>query len=302
MIEPACTHLKASLEKSLAEASLLFAASSISCFGGPRRITVIVPALLLKQADVVKEFTGPAKAGAYDAQGNPTRAAEGFAASKGVSVKDLYVVTLPKGEFIAARQTILGRPAAAVLAEILPRALAEIPWPKTMTWPAPGNPRFIRPVRWLLALLGGKVVPMEFAGAKSSDRTAGHRTLGKSAIRVSNSAWYRALLRKNFVLADPTERAKRIDRGIAELTHGTGFRAYKDLELLNRVAYLNEYPTVIMGSFDPTYLALPPEILITVMRDHQKYFAVQRKGGGLAPNFIAVINSDRDRAGKMRQG
>ncbi|HUJ41015.1 MAG TPA: glycine--tRNA ligase subunit beta [Candidatus Acidoferrales bacterium] len=311
MIEPACTHLKASLEKSLAEASLL-ETSGIACFGGPRRLTVIVPALRLNQADVVKEFTGPPKSSAYDAQGNPTRAAEGFAASKGVSVKELYVVTLPKGEFIAARQTILGRPAAAVLADILPRTLAEIPWPKTMTWPvltrpggegpAPGNPRFIRPVRWILAILGGRVVPCEFAGVKSSDRTDGHRTLGKAAIRVSNAAGYRALLRKNFVLVDPAERRQKIERELAAIAARHGVLVHADAELLSRVAYLNEYPSVILGGFHPEFLTLPQEILITVMRDHQKYFALENSSGGLAPHFLAVINSDRDRAGKMRQG
>lgn len=301
MIEPACAHLQASLEALLRESSLL-SSTSISCFGGPRRITVMVPSLLLKQPDVVRELTGPAKSAAYDAAGNPTRAAEGFAASKGVAVKDLYVVSLPKGEFVAARQTILGRPAGAVLAEILPRALSQIPWPKTMTWPAPGHPRFIRPVRWILALLGGKVVSFEFAGIRSSDRTEGHRTLGKRSIRVSDSQGYRALLRRNFVLVDPAERRQKIERELSAIAAKHGVVVHSDPELLGRVTYLNEYPSVILGGFHPEFLTLPQEILITVMRDHQKYFAVENNSGGLAPHFLAVINSDRDRAGKMRQG
>ncbi|HKO04670.1 MAG TPA: glycine--tRNA ligase subunit beta [Candidatus Acidoferrales bacterium] len=308
MIEPACAHLQASLESLLRESSLLLSTSStsstssISVFGGPRRITVIVPSLLLKQPDVVRQLAGPARAAAYDAGGNPTRAAEGFAASKGVSVKDLYVVTLPKGEFVAARQTILGRPAAAVLAEILPRTLTEIPWPKTMTWPAPGNPRFIRPVRWILAILGGKVVPFEFAGIKSSNRTKGHRTLGKGGLRISIAAGYRTLLRRNFVLVDPAERRQKIERELSAIAARHRVQVHADPVLLDRVSYLNEYPSALLGGFHPGFLALPQEILITVMRDHQKYFALENLSGGLAPNFIAIINSDRDRAGKMRAG
>ncbi len=329
MIERAANELKALLEKYLSESSLLVGAllaapstpsspssSSIEVFGGPRRLTVISPAFRLKQPDIVREVTGPPKASAYDAQGNPTRAAEGFAASKSVSVKDLFVVRLPKGEFIAARQTTLGRPAPAVLAEILPRALSEIAWPKTMRWPAAGNPRFIRPVRWLLVILGGRVVPFEFAGVKSSDRTDGHRTLGKSAIRVRNAREYRATLRKNYVIADPAERHRKIEREISSLAAKHGLRVHRDDDLLDRVTYLNEFPSAILGSFDPAFLSLPQEILITVMRDHQKYFALEgvaqasacdpssspHTQTGLAPHFLAIINSDRDRAGKMRQG
>ena len=311
MIESACSQLQASLHKHLTEAALLGSAP-IECFGGPRRLTAVIPSLLLKQADVVREVTGPSKAAAYDAAGNPTRAAEGFAASKGVAVKDLYLVQLPKGELIAARQTTLGRSAPAVLAEILPRALAEIAWPKTMTWPAAGNPRFIRPVRWLLAVLGGNVVPFEFAGVKSSDRTTGHRTLGKTGIRVRNAKEYRTALRKNFVLVDPAERRAKIERELGSLAVKRGVSVHADPDLLDRVTYLNEFPSAILGSFDPGFLELPREILITVMRDHQKYFALEQIPAGsaraahskapLAPHFIAIINSDRDRAGKMRHG
>ena len=321
MIEPAGAELKALLERHLTEFSLLSApesvgadpsvrppsfspspSSPIQVFGGPRRLTAIIPSLRLKQPDVVREVTGPAKAVAFDAHGNPTRAADGFAASKGVSVKDLFLVKLPKGEFVAARQVTRGRPAPAVLAELLPRILSEIAWPKTMRWPAPGNPRFIRPVRWILALLGGRVVPFEFAGVRSSDRTTGHRFLGKSGIRVRNAANYREALRRNFVIVDPAERRAKIEREIQALASKHGLRAHADLELLDRVTYLNEFPSAILGSFEPAFLSLPEEILITVMRDHQKYFAVEKKSGGLAPHFLAIINSDRDRAGKMRHG
>ena len=308
MIEPACRELKALLEKPLRDSGLL-ETSPIEVFGGPRRLTAVIPALLRKQPDVTKEVTGPSKAAAFDAQGNPTRAAAGFAAGKGVAVKDLYTVQLPKGEFIAARQLTKGRAAEAVLADVIPAALAQIPWPKTMRWPvltkegpAQGNPRFIRPVRWLVALLAGKVVPFEFGGVKTANRTVGHRTLGKRDITVKNAADYNKKLRSNFVLVSPAERARKISDEIAAIAAKRNLRVHEDADLLDRVAYLNEYPGVILGSFDPAFLALPSEILITVMRDHQKYFALEEKRGALAPHFLAVINSDRDRAGKMRAG
>jgi len=301
MIPPACQELKALLEKSLKEAALL-GGSTVETFGGPRRLTAVIPDLRRKQSDVVRDVTGPAKAAAYDAQGNPTRAAEGFAASKGVSVKDLFLVKLPKGEFVAARQITRGRTAEAVLAGLVPRILAEIPWPKTMRWPAPGNPRFIRPVRWIVALLGGRVVPFEFGGARSRARTEGHRMLGKRSIPVANAADYRKKLRRNFVLASPAERSRKIQGEMAALAAKLRLRVHEDADLLGRVTYLNEYPSVILGSFDPAFLGLPAEILITVMRDHQKYFAIEQKSGGLAPYFLAVINSDRDPRGRMRAG
>jgi glycyl-tRNA synthetase beta chain len=302
MIVPACGELKALLEKYLNEAALLDG-SSIEVFGGPRRLTAVIPGLRCKQADVVREITGPAKAVAYDAQGHPTRAAEGFAASKGASVKDLFVVKLPKGEFVAVRQVTRGRTAETVLAKLLPRALAEIPWPKTMRWPAKGSPRFIRPVRWIVALLSGRVVPFEFGGAKSGARTDGHRFLGKRGILVRGAADYRAHLRRNFVLVGPEERRKRIADAMVAVAATRRLSVLRDDDLLDRVTYLNEFPSAILGSFDPAFLSLPEEILITVMRDHQKYFALRPKSsGGLAPHFLAIINSDRDRAGKMRLG
>src|SRR5208282_3393345 len=188
------------------------------------------------------------------------------------------------------------------LAEIVPRALAEIAWPKTMRWPASGNPKFIRPVRWIVAVLGGRVVPFAFGGVNSGARTEGHRFLGKKGILLKDSAEYRKNLRRNFVLVIPAERRQKIEREISSLAAKRGLRVHQDADLLNRVTYLNEYPTSILGSFDPAFLELPAEILITVMRDHQKYFALEKKDSALAPHFLAIINSDRDLRGAMRAG
>jgi glycyl-tRNA synthetase beta chain len=301
LIAPACEQLKASLEKQLREAALA-EGISVEAFGGPRRLAVVVRNLPQKQEDVVRELTGPSRASAFDAEGKPTRAAEGFAASKGVRVADLFVVKLPKGEFVAARQVTRGRPARDVLGEIAPRALGEIAWPRTMRWPAEGNPRFIRRVRWVLAIFAGRVVPFEFAATRSGARTDGHRFLGKRGITVKNAADYRAKLRRNFVLVDPAERREKIRTELEALAAAHALRLHPDEELLEKVAYLNEFPSVIPGGFDAAFLELPQEILITVMRDHQKYFAVETRGRELAPHFLAVINSDRDRRGRMRAG
>jgi glycyl-tRNA synthetase beta chain len=301
MIAAACEELKASLEKHLAEAALADGIS-VEAFGAPRRLTTVVHNLRKRQEDVVREFTGPSRAAAFDADGKPTRAAEGFAAGKGVSVQSLYVVKLPKGEFVAARQVKRGRPAIEVLREIAPRALGEIAWPRTMRWPVAGNPRFIRPVRWLLAIFGGRVVHFEFGGVRSGNRTQGHRFLGRPRIAVKDAADYRAKLRRNFVLVDPAERREKIRRELEALAAAHALRVHADEDLLEKVSYLNEFPTVIPGGFDPSFLELPQEILITVMRDHQKYFALETKGRELAPNFLAVINADRDRRGRMRAG
>jgi len=301
LISRACEELKASLEKHLAAAALSDGAV-VEAFGGPRRLAAVIRNLRLKQQDVVREVTGPSKAAAYDAQGLPTQAAAGFAAGKGVRVEDLFVVKLPKGEFAAARQLTRGRPTAEVLREIAPRSLAEIAWPKTMRWPAPGNPRFIRPVRWLVALFAGRVVPFEFAGVRSGSHTQGHRFLGRRSIPVTNSADYQSRLRRNFVLVNPTERRQKIQKELEALAAAHALRVHADESLLDKVSYLNEFPAVIPGGFDPSFLELPQEILITVMRDHQKYFAVETPGRELAPHFLAVINSDRDRRGRMRAG
>ncbi len=301
MIPRALEELKAALEKHLS-ALALGEGTAVEVIGGPRRIGAVIHNLRLRQPDLVRELTGPSRAAAFDAQGNPTRAAEGFAASKGVRVEDLYVVKLPKGEFVSARQVTRGRPAAEVLKEIVPRALGEIAWPKTMRWPAQGHPRFIRPVRWLLAILAGRLVAIEFAGVRSGDRTGGHRFLGRRGIRVKSAADYRAKLRRNFVLVDPRDRREKIRRELDALAAAHALRVHEDEALLDKVTYLNEYPHVIPGGFDPNFLELPQEILITVMRDHQKYFALETRGRELAPHFLAVINADRDRRGRMRAG
>ena len=302
MIPKAAHELQAILEKYFATHGLLEANGSIESLGGPRRLAAIARRLRLRQEDVVREVTGPPKSVAYDAVGEPTRAAMSFAEKQGIPVSKLAIVNTPKGEYVSATQVIEGRPASKILAEILPQAIQEISWPRSMYWTGAHGPRFIRPIRWIVALLDGKVVPFTFAGLNSGNRTDGHRFLGKRNISLSGPNEYESKLKKNFVLVRPEERRKKIETEIRSIAGRKNLRAHEDEALLEVVTYLNEYPTVISGSFDPVFLALPEEILITVMRDHQKYFGLESRRGELAPNFLAVINLNKDSKGLVRAG
>lgn len=305
MILKACAELKVLLEKHFLSNALLDAddaADSIETFGAPRRLVAIVKNIRLKQEDVVREITGPPKAIAFDSVGEPTRAAMSFAEKQGMAVSKLIIIQTPKGEYLAAKQAVAGKPAKQILAVILPQVMQEISWPRSMHWTGIGKERFIRPVRWIVALLDGKVVPFTFAGVNSGAHTEGHRFLGSSRITVSGPQDYEPRLKKNFVLCRPDARAKKIEAEIRAITGKKSLRTHEDADLLAMVTYLNEYPSVILGDFDPAYLALPDEILVTVMRDHQKYFAVESKGGELASHFLAVINLPGDPKGLVRGG
>lgn len=256
----------------------------------------------MRQEDVTREITGPPKSIAYDQVGEPTRAAMSFAEKQGIPVSKLSIVNTPKGEYLSAKQVVIGRPAVQILAEVLPQAIQEISWPRSMYWTGARGPRFIRPIRWIVALLDGKVIPFSFAGVQSGNHTDGHRFLGKKQIPVNSPADFEVKLKKNFVLCRPAARESKIATEIRALTSRRGLHTHEDAELLQLVAYLNEYPSVIVGDFDPAFLALPDEILLTVMRDHQKYFGLESRNGELAPHFLAVINLPKDPKGLVRAG
>jgi glycyl-tRNA synthetase beta chain len=305
MILKASQELKALLEKYLSTNRLLdekSASDSIEAFGAPRRLTAIAKNILLKQEDVTREITGPPKSVAYDNVGEPTRAAMSFAEKQGIPVSKLSIINTPKGEYLAASQVVKGKLASQILSEILPQVIHEISWPRSMYWTGAHGPRFIRPIRWLVALLDGKVVPLSFAGVSAGSRTEGHRFLGKQSIPLAATREYEPKLKQNFVLCRPDARKNKIESEIAAFEKRKGLRAHEDKVLLELVTYLNEYPTVILGDFDPAFLALPEEILITVMRDHQKYFGLESRSGELAPHFLAVINLPHDAKGHVRAG
>jgi glycyl-tRNA synthetase beta chain len=301
MLPRAVEELKTILEKHLTAENLMEGVT-LETFGGPRRLTAIGRGIVAKQVDVESEVTGPPKSVAYDNVGAPTRAAVSFAEKQGVPLHELRLVQTPRGEYIAAKVIRRGRTAHDLLSGILPRVIHDLSWPRTMTWTGLEGARFIRPIRWLVGLLDGKPLKFSFGGVTAGDLTRGHRFLGKAEIRVKNFANYEKQLRANGVIVRQEERREKVSRELAACAKRAGYAVHPDPSLVQLVSYLNEYPHVIEGAFDPSFLELPDEILITVMRDHQKYFAVERRGGELAPHFLAVINLARDSHGLVRAG
>ena len=301
MIPGAAEELKVTLYKYFG-AFNLSTGSPIRTDGAPRRLVALCTAVRSKQVDEVKEVTGPPKSVAFDNVGRPTRAAESFAQRMGVPVEELTLVTTTKGEQLMARQVVRGRFAREILEEILPHAVREITWARSMYWTNPKGLHFIRPIRWVVALLDGRPLRVNFEGVIGGRFSAGHRFLGKTSVPIRGTKDYFQKLKANYVLVSPDERRKKIERELQTLAGSKSLRLHKDEQLLEQVTYLNEYPSAILGGFDRGFLALPEEILITVMRDHQKYFALEQKDGSLAPHFLAVINLDKDRAALIRAG
>lgn len=301
MLPKAEEELRGSLEKLLA-AENLSEGVTVESFGGPRRLTAWVRGLRFKQPDVEYEVTGPPKAVAYDTVGAPTRAALSFAEKQRVHVNALYVTQTAKGEYLAAKQIKIGRTAEQILTGILPRTVHDLAWPRSMTWTGLEGPRFIRPIRWVVAVLDAKPLNLAVAGIAAGNVTRGHRFLGAKAIRVTSFADYEKKLSSNGVIIRSARRRDKITKELEAFSKKGNYRVHEDAELRNLVAYLNEFPSVIQGDFDPAFLNLPDEILITVMRDQQKYFAVGKKNGELAPHFLAVINTDKDAKGIIRAG
>jgi glycyl-tRNA synthetase beta chain len=301
MLPGAMKELKVILEKYLTAHNLI-QGSPVDVYGAPRRLAASCANIRVKQPDEVKEVQGPSRAVAYDASGKPTRAAEGFAHKMNVPLDELVTISTPKGDYLSAKQVILGKTAKEILEEILPRTVAEIPWTRSMYWTSATGLRFIRPIRWVVAILDGKPLRFTLGDATAGNTSSGHRFLGKPKLTIVGAADYVQKLRASFVLVRPEDRKHKIESELRQLASAKGLRIHADAHLMDLVTYLNEYPTAILGGFDPSYLELPEEILITVMRDHQKYFALERKDGTLAPNFLAVINLDKDKAGIIRAG
>lgn len=268
----------------------------------PRRLALLIPSVADSQPDVTEQVTGPSLKVAFK-DGKPTPAAEAFAKKAGIDVAKLEKVSNPKGEYLAATVTRKGRRAAEVLAETLPKEIGAIYWAKNMYWRAGKPERFVRPVRWVVALLDREVVPVEFAGIKAGRTTRGHRILSSSEQQIAKADQYAAVMASASVVVISNERAQRICKSLDAATRTIfGARWREDAELLNTVVNLTEWPSTILGNFDPQFLSLPEEVLVTVMRDHQKYFAVEDASGKLAPHFLAVLNTDGDPDGLIRHG
>jgi glycyl-tRNA synthetase beta chain len=301
MLPKAEEDLKANLYKLLAAESFTDGLT-MDTFSAPRRLVAWVRGLQAKQADVESEVTGPPKSVAYDNVGAPTRAAVSFAEKQGRQLAELYLIQTPKGEYLAAKNIKRGRTAEQILNDILPRAIHDMAWPRSMTWTGVDGARFIRPIRWIVAVLDGKPLKFSYGGVPAGSKTRGHRFIGSREIAVRDFADYEKRLKVNGVIVRPALRAAKIESELSAHARKSGLRIHEDTHLRRMVTYLNEFPSVISGEFDPVFLALPDEILVTVMRDHQKYFALERRGGDLAPRFLAVINLAKDRDGVVRAG
>jgi glycyl-tRNA synthetase beta chain len=268
----------------------------------PRRLALIALGIPATQPDVQEQLTGPATKVAYK-DGQPTPAAHAFAKKAGVDVSHLQKVTTPKGEYLTASVTNKGKAAAQILAELLPKEVASIYWPKNMYWRVGKPERFVRPVRWIVALLDGEVIPLEFAGIKAGNQSRGHRILGPAQVSIGSPSQYAETMKGAHVTVLSGDREYKIRKALDAATRTVpGARWREDAELLKTVVNLTEWPSAILGSFDKEYLSLPEEVLVTVMRDHQKYFAVEDASGKLAPHFLAVLNTDGDPDGLIRHG
>lgn len=257
--------------------------------GTPRRLTLFAE-LEEHQRPLETEKIGPPKNVAFDPQGNPTKAALGFAQREGVQVEDLKVVTTDKGEYLCARKQEAGRETRSILSEVLPRVIAAIPFPKSMRW-SDLELRFARPIHWILALFDGTVIPFSVEHVQSDSLTRGHRFLHPESFQVKGLNDYLDGLRQASVIVDPEEREQLIRSEVQKAARQGGGKPLESEDLLKEITYLVEYPVAICGGFDKEYLKLPREVLITAMQHHQRYLPVVNTKGKLLPAFVAVSNT-----------
>ena len=275
--------LKQLAETKLNDAHLPF--ESIATYGTPRRLALIVKGLADTSAEISERHKGPSASIAYDADGNATKAAIGFARGKGLDVADLVV----EDGYIYAETKTAGVPAKDIVTDMLPQLITGLNFPKSMHW---GNldAKFVRPVRWLVALLDEDVIPVEFATVKSGNVTRGHRFLGADEITIKNASSYVDTLKENFVMVDQDARRELISKQLHDMAASKNASIVWDDDLLEEINYLVEWPTALCGGFEESYLALPDAAIITPMKDHQRYFPLIDQDGKLLPMFLTVRN------------
>jgi glycyl-tRNA synthetase beta chain len=274
---------------------------NLAAFGTPRRLILFGEGIVERQEDAVQEVIGPPMKVSYDEQGKATKAAFGFAQKVGVAVDELSSTLTPRGEYLYVRQRVPGRSAEEILTEILPKLISEIPWPKSMRWGTLGFP-FVRPIHWIVALFNGRVVPFETAGIKSGNISRGHRFMAPEPFEVSGIEEYRRELKGRFVLIDPAERRNAVESVVREACIQANGIPSDDPELITIVANLVEYPSAVCGSFGDDFLILPEKVLLTSMREHQRYFGVYNGARKLLPYFIAVNNTVARDESVVRKG
>lgn len=275
--------LKQLAETKLNDAHLPF--ESIATYGTPRRLALIVKGLADASAEISERHKGPSASIAYDADGNPTKAAIGFARGKGLDVTDLVV----ENGYIYAETKTAGVPAKDIVTDMLPQLITGLNFPKSMHW-GKLDAKFVRPVRWLVALLDEDVIPVEFATVKSGNVTRGHRFLGADEITIKNASSYVDTLKENYVMVDQDARRELISKQLHDIAASKNASIVWDDDLLEEINYLVEWPTALCGGFEESYLALPDAAIITPMKDHQRYFPLVDQDGKLLPMFLTVRN------------
>jgi glycyl-tRNA synthetase beta chain len=275
--------------------------SHVITYGTPRRLAVIVDGVPLMQEDSSKEVFGPPKQAAFDKEGNPTKAALGFAKSQGVNVKNLILKAKDKGEYVVAVVEEKGVSVKELLPEVLHKIVLSLHLPKSMRW-GNGTIRFIRPIRWLVSLFDRETINFEIDGIKSSNFTRGHRFLSPASFKITEIQSYKKLLGNNCVVVDHEERRAIITDKMKTLLAPFDEKPFPDEELLDTVTHLVEFPVPVLGSFSTEYLNLPKELLVTVMKGHQKYFAVEDTEGNLTNHFVVISNTSEENAETVRVG
>jgi len=262
----------------------------ITAYGTPRRLVLVGRAVADRQEDTVQEMTGPPRKAAFDEQGNPTKAAFGFAQRHGVSVDELEIIETPKGDYVHVSRKLPGKPTKEILSEVMPQLIASIPWPKSMRWGS-GAFSFVRPIHWVLALYNDEIIPFEVAGVTSGNMTQGHRFMAPQAAEIHSLEDYLQKMRELFVIIDQNERQAEIERAAESAVQKISGTILKDHELLSTVTNMVEFPSAVCGNFDEAFLDLPDPVLVTAMKKHQRYFSVRDNNGQLLPHFVAINNT-----------
>jgi len=273
----------------------------IKVFGSPRRLILFVENLSDRQESITSKVIGPPKRVSFNEKGLPTQAAVGFAKNQGIRVEDLNVEKTEKGEYLCAVKEEKGEATKKILPDILPKLIFSIPFPKHMRW-GDGNVKFVRPVHWILCLYNGDVVKFEFDSVKSGNKTFGHRFLSPKIFTVKDFASYKKKTKENYIIFNQEDRRETILKEANKLAKKAGGSLYEDANLLEAVTHLVEYPCPILGEFGKEYLELPKEVLISVMKKHQRYFSIVNSNGSLLPNFIAISNNKVKNPAVMKAG
>ncbi len=298
-LPPTLEEMAASFRKML-DAERIGVGEILTC-GTPRRLGLVAREVGEAQAEVETEEIGPPKAVAFDAAGKPTPAAQGFAKKQGVAVSDLIEVDTPRGVYLAVKKSTTGRSTAERLPELLPGFILGLSFPKSMHWGSE-TITFARPIHWILARYGGVVIPFELGDVTSGGATRGHRFLAPQSVEVADGQAYVAALKEAKVIVNPAERRTLLEQELTQAAAGVKGEVVPNPGLLEENTFLVEYPSVVVGNFEEKFLALPDEVLITSMREHQRYFSLRGKDGKLLPHFIAVNNTLTRDPNVVRQG